>query len=379
MLYFITSNKIQNNLSGVEKRANMWWHYWLANSELITEINFNYPSQKQSILERIFFIFFPFKWLPTTIQLYMFFSRQSIFQFHSKRRRLKKIFLNNLGKEDKIFVFRAYNLYLFSIIELDYFFTISSNIIIDFDESDYLCFSTYFTGNVKWEVIKNKVFIYEQTLLKHSNIKFFVSGKNEAINLQTIYNSAADIKIMPNKLGITRQFIKKKFQYPIKILIIGVYHYLPNEKMLFNLLNLIAPYVLNPDTFEFHIVGPNISPIILSQLKSYPFIKVHGLLTTEKLDQLYTMIHFNLTLLESGGGTKYKIIESLANNIPIIANDYSVIGLDLIPYVHYLPFNNFDKLLKYISSLINEQNKYHEMQQNCRNIYFNKFYFKSFI
>lgn len=373
MVYFVAKKIARNINSGLNKRCFMWQHYWLNQDNKFKIVEIEKDNKKPAIFIRILLNIIPYKLLPSHLKTFIYFNRYSLFSYYEIKKNIRKIIIENISTDNKIFFFRSYNLYAFSKKELKKLLSLNNNIIIDFDESDYLCLNS-FNDDRRWNIVKQHIFEYEQLLLNQTNVQFYVSGENEKYKLKRLYGTINPILVMRNKLSIATDLTIKKLDFPIKFLIIGTYNYFPNQEMLINLLSNVIPYLSNPHRYEFHIVGSNIKIDILEKLKYFPFVKIHGYLEREVLVELYKTIHFNLTLLSSGGGTKYKIIESLAFGIPIIANELSIEGLDLIQNLNYILFDiiSFDQE---IDKLVSNDLQYLKMQEACYYKYFEQFHF----
>jgi glycosyltransferase involved in cell wall biosynthesis len=369
MVYFISTLNPQNSQSGIEKRCNMWWNYWNFHNEEVKWIQLpkQWNSDNISIIENTFLKIFSYKKLPMVWQIFYFFSGSTIKDLYKHNRILNKI-SSCLQPNDIIFIFRSYNLYYLSKKQLQKLISTSKNIYIDFDESDYLAINTFKANDIKWNIIKENVRKYEEFLLKQNNIHIYFSGKNEIEKISKLHQLQQLPKVFENKLLINIEFKKNRLTFPIKLLMIGTFSYFPNIEMLNELIHQLIPTLKNPNLFEFHIVGKGLNNVLTQKLHSIKQIKYHGTISDDELNELYKEIHFSLAPILSGGGTKYKLIEAMANSTPIIATNEAVDGLDISLNQQYIKYNKYT-FEDDVFAICNCKGLYKLMQLSCYNTY----------
>ncbi|MEZ0484458.1 glycosyltransferase [Fibrella aquatica] len=286
---------------------------------------------------------------------------------------MSRFLAHSLHPEDIVFVFRAYNIYYLSTKKIKALLGQSNQLVVDFDESDYLSLGTFGDKIPHWPLVKQLILEREQLLLSMPHITYFVSGKNESDNIKAHYRSVAQIRVLPNKLALKPIIHQRSLSTPLRLLLIGTYTYEPNLDMIQDLLDNLLPDLSAPGAYEFHVVGRGLPNALIEQLKSFSGVIVHGSLSDFALEALYQTIHLNLTLVRFGGGTKYKLVEALAYGIPIVATAASVEGLHIKPMKHYIPVTSHS--FKESMGLLTQEN-YRQMQLDCRSVYEQHYFFQ---
>jgi glycosyltransferase involved in cell wall biosynthesis len=108
----------------------------------------------------------------------------------------------------------------------------------------------------------------------------------------------------------------------------GNFSYPPNRVAMREIVLEIAPQLPN---LEFIFAGSNLDN------PQYPLPKnVRLLKNPDSMEELFRQALLLIAPLRFGAGTRYKIIEAMFHGLPIIATEFAVEGLGLIPCTHYL-------------------------------------------
>ena len=373
MVYFLSAVDPSQTRSGMEKRCNMWWHYWRQQGAVEWV---RLPEQwcAGGRLNRWLLRLFPFSALPHPVQLFLFLSKSPLKQLFRHNQILNRVLTQPRPPDDIVFLLKAYNLYYLPLRKIRPLLAQSTQLLIDFDESYCLSMETFSYQLDHWSSIQPLLYERERLMLSVPNVTYYVSGENEVAKFRAYYQPQSPIRVMDNKLTINPPFHKKMLGTPLRLLLIGTYNYEPNVAMLRDFLNDLLPSLVNPHAYEFHVVGRNLPPALAEQLKKYACVTVHGGLSDDALAELYQTMHLNLTLVQLGGGTKYKIVEALAYGVPIVATAASVEGLTIEPLKHYFPTTShmFEESLRLLTPALYEQ-----MQLNCRLVYEQRYYIEA--
>uniref|UniRef100_UPI003F6CD751 glycosyltransferase n=1 Tax=Congregibacter sp. TaxID=2744308 RepID=UPI003F6CD751 len=113
---------------------------------------------------------------------------------------------------------------------------------------------------------------------------------------------------------------------PTELLFVGGYNHPPNVDAALWLVNEIMPRVLEaiPDA-RLHLVGSNPPTDVLSLANDN--VQVHGYVSDAALEELYRRVGVVVVPLRYGAGIKGKIIEAIANHIPLVTTDIGVEGI----------------------------------------------------
>lgn len=375
MIYFFTKFRTDGGPSGVLMRCKMIYSY-IKNEYGDSVKLVNLYNYKASLLESLIMKIFPTHLLPLSTKLRLFFISNSLFDWYDYSGEISKNIEICMQNKFEIFIFRAYILHIVPLEILDKLFKSGIKVHIDFDESDFHTIESFYKNNKNWNSIKNFVREREKYLLSTNHITVYFANDQEVERLKQIYSITAKVKVFPNKLDIEPDLIFKEKSSEIHFLIIGNFSYLPNAEMVQKTYDLILKYEKLNHIFIFHIVGRGICKKLSLKMKKMSNVKIYGSISNSELEKLYLMIDFNLVPIFSGGGTKYKVIESLAHGIPSIGTDEAFSGLGLTENIHFIKFKpeifESDVMLVY-----NDRNKYHYMQKKCKNHYLTNFYYKS--
>ncbi|WOJ96519.1 glycosyltransferase [Congregibacter brevis] len=113
---------------------------------------------------------------------------------------------------------------------------------------------------------------------------------------------------------------------PAELLFVGGYNHPPNVDAARWLVDEILPVVLEsvPDA-RLHLVGSNPPGDVLSLASDN--VIVHGYVSDNTLDELYRQVGVVVVPLRYGAGIKGKIIEAIANHVPVVTTDIGVEGI----------------------------------------------------
>ena len=338
MIYFVSSTNPINTRSGLEKRCNLWWHYWHQQGQTVQWVELSGRKPWFNIVERVLLKVIPAKLLPYSVLLYRFFEWPSVLTMLRHNATLSRVLRQSETRDDTVFIFRAYTLHYLSARRFAKLLRASGTLIVDFDESDYRSRNTFMATNAAWLTLKNEVFEREKRLLAARSVQIYVSGENEIDGFRKLYAIERPVSVMPNKLTINPPFMLRKLTQPVHCLLIGTFAYRPNAEMLEVLLEELLPTLTSRSELQFHVVGGGLPTLLKKQLTAYTNVHCYGFVEDTPLEQMYRNVHFMLAPLKSGGGIKYKIVESLAYGLPIVATPKALEGFDLQPQQHYLPY-----------------------------------------
>ncbi|WOJ93435.1 glycosyltransferase [Congregibacter variabilis] len=140
---------------------------------------------------------------------------------------------------------------------------------------------------------------------------------------------------------------------PRELLFVGGYNHPPNVDAALWLVNEILPLVLEavPDA-SLHLVGSN-PPTEVSALAG-DSVKVHGYVSDDALNSLYRQVGAVVVPLRYGAGIKGKIIEAIANHVPMVTTDIGVEGIPESDSVMWIE-NTAQNIAKRLIALLLEQ------------------------
>lgn len=194
---------------------------------------------------------------------------------------------------------------------------------------------------------------------------------------------AFDVEVIPN--GVDPQSFKmtdpeKKFTHSAssgqekKILFIGDFRWIENRDSILWILKEIWPRIhnLNPQ-LKLWVVGKRIPKYI----KSFESESVNF---DENAPSDTSLIYQNsfalLSPIRVGGGTSFKILEAMANGIPVVTTQLGIEGIKAIPDIHVLTSESSDGLANAVLKL-EEPGLYKTIVQNAQKLIEEKYTWES--
>jgi len=135
-----------------------------------------------------------------------------------------------------------------------------------------------------------------------------------------------------------------------RAIFVGLLNYWPNVGAVQYFASYVVPLVLRryPD-FEFWIVGrsPHSAVRVLDDAKH---IRVFA--DVPNVIEYVRQASVSVVPLKIGGGTRLKILESIAAGVPVISTDVGIEGIELQPEEHYLRANTAEEFAKAVCRVL---------------------------
>ncbi|MFT4768122.1 MAG: GT2 family glycosyltransferase [Glaciecola sp.] len=152
---------------------------------------------------------------------------------------------------------------------------------------------------------------------------------------------------------------------PAELLFVGGYNHAPNVDAALWLVSEILPRILEAvPNAKLHLVGSN-PPTEVSALDS-DAVQVHGYVSDEALNALYRRVGAVVVPLRYGAGIKGKIIEAIANHVPMVTTDIGVEGIpdsDSVMWIENTATSIADRL---IALLLDQESKTEKLDCHAR-------------
>jgi glycosyltransferase involved in cell wall biosynthesis len=113
------------------------------------------------------------------------------------------------------------------------------------------------------------------------------------------------------------------------------------------------------------IVGKNIPPSI-KNLTSDPNI-IFDENNKDETEDIYKQAFLLLSPIRVGGGTSYKVLESMATGTAVVTTNLGIEGLGAKNKEHVLSSENSQETASNVLMLLNDKNLYLKLTQNARN------------
>jgi len=127
---------------------------------------------------------------------------------------------------------------------------------------------------------------------------------------------------------------------------------------------------------EFWIVGKDPVPKVKA-LENYQGIKVTG--TVADVSPYYEKAVLFVAPFRFGGGTKLKILESMAAGIPIVSTDVGCQGIEVINGKHIVIENDLNNFAAKVVYLLNNREEGKMVSQSARNLVEEKYSWKGIV
>lgn len=168
--------------------------------------------------------------------------------------------------------------------------------------------------------------------------------------------------------GVDMDFFNQKRKVDVHkptILFVGTFHWLPNVEAVEYLVEKVWPLVKQavPEA-TLRIVGSSPTKKILGYQKSDPQIVVTG--RVPDIRDEYAQANVLLATVFSGKGTRYKVLEAMASETPVVGTAIALEGIQAQPNKQFLLGNNADELAQQTITLLQDQHQQREMGEAGR-------------
>lgn len=175
--------------------------------------------------------------------------------------------------------------------------------------------------------------------------------------------------VVPNGVD-TKTFTLKKIQESKedekkKILYIGDYTWIQNRDAVAYIIKEIWPHIKKELACTLWIVGKNMPAGFKDLAKSDHDIFFDDT-NADTAAEIFTKADILLAPKRVGGGTSYKIIESLAVGTPVVTNSFGLEGLDIVKNEEIIVEDMPENLAKETVRVLRQKKQYVELSRNGR-------------
>lgn len=150
--------------------------------------------------------------------------------------------------------------------------------------------------------------------------------------------------------------VKKNLSSRPNILFVGTFHWLPNVEAVEFLVDQIWPLIKRalPDV-TLRIVGPSPTKKIIDYEKQDKQITVTG--RVPDIREEYAKANILLAPVFSGKGTRYKVLEAMASETPVVGTSIALEGIQAEPDKHFLLGETAEEMAKVAIELISDKER----------------------
>ncbi len=234
---------------------------------------------------------------------------------------------------------------------------------------EYLGYESY-ARNVAFPFIKPLLYIDIAKIKRweryywDSCTKLIVMSNDDKQFIGEAISNTEKIEVVSN--GVDSQwFARKSKKLPKEptILSVGTFKWLPNVEAVTFLIEQVWPRIkAELPTAKLWVVGNAPTPKIVEYQKSDSSIKVTG--GIPDIRDAFNGAHILVAPVFSGKGTRYKILEAMASQTPIVASKIAVEGLGLKEGKHVLTSNTADGMAKAAIKLLQDKKLRDKLAEN---------------
>jgi len=180
----------------------------------------------------------------------------------------------------------------------------------------------------------------------HKAALHLACSKEDILSL-TKFSPSSRFELVPNGVPVGDTPLPSRSK---KLLFVGGLDWYPNRDAIEVFLESAWPLISEtiPD-ISLEIIGKNPSEKILQLAKKYSNVAVLGFVDDISLN--YKNVLAFICPLRDGGGTKLKVIDAMANRLPVIGSDIAFEGIAVSHLENGLVANNIDEIISCINVL----------------------------
>lgn len=216
--------------------------------------------------------------------------------------------------------------------------------------------------------IKNK----EEYYWQKASVTVAVSEQEEKV-LQKVTDKTA---IVANGVDLEKFSMKKELYSPAKkkkrLLFIGDYTYIQNQDAVMWVLKEVFPLITDElgKSIELWIVGRNMPSVLKEQQNEQILLEENSSLPTEEIFQRADIL---LAPIRVGGGTSYKILESMASGTPVVTTKLGNEGINAKPNESIMVAETSEEIAETVINLLQDELLYRSIAKEGRKIIEKKF------
>lgn len=234
---------------------------------------------------------------------------------------------------------------------------------------EYLVYQHFTQTTKKWflkpflyiDVLKHKY--WEKYYWQKAKKVVAMSADDKEKMLQLV--SDLNVDIVPNGVDLDYfgQRLKIKRDTHPRLLFVGNFNWLQNREAVEILIAKIWPKIKSEiANARLWIVGRNPPESIIKLAAKHEDVSVSGDL--DDIRQAYQGSDLLIAPIYGGGGTRYKILESMASGLPVVSTQIGIEGLNAMNGSHALVSNDQEELAKLAVSLIQDKSLSRKISSN---------------
>jgi glycosyltransferase involved in cell wall biosynthesis len=159
--------------------------------------------------------------------------------------------------------------------------------------------------------------------------RVFTASRIEAERVAAV-TPGVEVRILPNVTHVTRRTPTLRQSEGFTLLFVGNLGYYPNHEAVVHLIRDILPRwnAHRHGAVRLVVAGGGASPRLQKLMARLPQVDYRGFV--ERLTSAYSQADVAIVPLRAGGGTRLKILEAFAYEVPVVATTKAAEGLDVV-------------------------------------------------
>ena len=195
-----------------------------------------------------------------------------------------------------------------------------------------------------------KLLMWEKSTWQRANRIVTVSTEDTQAVMRLDSRQKNKLDVVPNGTAVEDFHIKRapyKLHHPV-ICYVGNFKWLQNKEALWYLLRKIYPVLLEDIPYaKFIVAGKHIPK---SAIAHYPKVKFYE--SVPNIRTIYNKADLLIAPLFGPGGTRLKILESMASGVLVATTSVGAMGLNLTDMKNVLLFENVQELRKKLKTIL---------------------------
>ena len=185
--------------------------------------------------------------------------------------------------------------------------------------------------------------------------------------MEFIYTEIGNIRpcyVMPVAVNLPALHATLHPLYKKRVFFIGSLDYMPNQEGLIWFVEKVwKRYFHNTDGVAFHIAGRNAPGKLKKYLKNQP---VNFIGEVDNASHFMQEGGIMVAPVFSGGGIRVKIIEAMANGIPVVSTTIGAEGLDVTNNENIMVADTPEKFAESVNKLLENQTFFAKIGENAK-------------
>lgn len=210
-----------------------------------------------------------------------------------------------------------------------------------------------------WE--SRRLLSYERELVKQYD-RLIISSSSD----RTVIGDFPNLHVVPNGVDLDACPLFKGERSPATIIFTGTMWYFPNVDAVVWFAEKVFPLVRRqiPEV-KFYIVGSRPTTVV-QKLSQFPGVVVTGFV--DSIQEYLSIATIAVAPMQSGSGMQFKVIEAMANGVPVVATPFALGGLEAVDKEHLLISRDAEGFADCIVKLIRHPEMRQYLSNKARNL-----------